>query len=102
MIDNKCNTRRCSLTRKLPRPPSQRRRYENLVENRPMNTDRKSVSGALESVSVGILRAPVMLVKIAARVGELLKVEGAGGKGEEEDGGGIGKEREPEEAETKP
>ena len=74
----------------------ERKRYENLVENRPMNTDRKSVTGALESVSVGIIRAPVMLVKIATRVRELLRNEREGEGGEDEAEGRY--EREPEEA----
>ncbi|GMH57213.1 hypothetical protein TL16_g02322 [Triparma laevis f. inornata] len=64
------------------------RRYQNLVENRPMNTNRKSVEGVLESVSVGVLRAPVMLVKIASRVKELLS--GEGGEGEEEENYEVG------------
>ena len=61
------------------------RRYQNLVENRPMNTNRKSVSGALESMSVGVLRAPVMLVKIAGRVKELLSGEEEGGSETDDD-----------------
>jgi len=51
----------------------EKKRLDNLVENRPMNTDRDSIPGRAETVSVGILRAPMMFYKVFERVGQLLR-----------------------------
>jgi hypothetical protein len=49
------------------------RKYLN--ENRPMQQDKHSLLGMLETVSVGILRAPILLYQIAMRVTELMQSE---------------------------
>lgn len=46
-----------------------------MQEQRPMETNRKSALGVLESLVVGIFRAPAMLVSVVGRVGELLRSE---------------------------
>jgi hypothetical protein len=49
------------------------RKYLN--EHRPMQQDKNSLLGILEMVSVGILRAPILLFQIGMRVKELLQSE---------------------------
>lgn len=46
-----------------------------LEENRPMEQDKSSILGMIEAISVGILRAPILLFQIFARVKELLESE---------------------------
>ena len=61
----------------------ERRRMQNLIENRPMNRDEKGILGVSEKVGVGIFRAPWLVGKTLERVKELLGREG--GKEEEEE-----------------
>lgn len=51
-----------------------------LQEQRPMTSDKDSILGILESVVVGILRAPALLVGVFNRVKELLDSEMLGDK----------------------
>lgn len=44
-----------------------------LEEKRPMDNDKNSVLGMLETVIVGLVRAPILLVSVLHRVTELLK-----------------------------
>jgi hypothetical protein len=46
-----------------------------LVENRPMGRDETSILGMIETVAVGIVRAPILLFQIFTRVKELLQSE---------------------------
>jgi hypothetical protein len=46
-----------------------------LEDNRPMSIDKKSLLGILESLLVGILRAPALLIGVIQRVTELLQSE---------------------------
>ena len=49
-----------------------------LEENRPMDQEEKTVLGLLESILVGIVRAPILLFQIILRVNELLSSENLG------------------------
>lgn len=49
------------------------RRY--LDENRPMEQDKNSALGILETIAVGIFRAPILMFQIVMRVKELLQSE---------------------------
>ncbi|GMI25721.1 hypothetical protein TrCOL_g9221 [Triparma columacea] len=71
----------------------ERRRMQNLIENRPMNRDEKGILGVSEKVGVGIFRAPWLVGKTLERVKELLGREGGKEEEEEEDWEG-GKEEE--------
>jgi hypothetical protein len=56
------------------------KRLDSLIEARPMEADPDSVPGFAEAFLVGIVRAPVMLVKTIRRVTELFdEVESEGG-----------------------
>jgi hypothetical protein len=46
-----------------------------LVENRPMELDKSSTLGIIETIAVGVVRAPILLFQILARVVELLQSE---------------------------
>jgi hypothetical protein len=46
-----------------------------LDENRPMEQDKFSILGIIETITVGILRAPILIFQIFARVKELLESE---------------------------
>jgi hypothetical protein len=49
-----------------------------LEDNRPMSIDKNSLLGILESILVGILRAPALLIGVIQRVTELLQSESLG------------------------
>jgi hypothetical protein len=53
----------------------QRFLQEFLEDNRPMETNRKSLLGVAETIVVGIVRAPRLLASVADRVRELLQSE---------------------------
>jgi hypothetical protein len=46
-----------------------------MQEKRPMETNRKSALGMMESLVVGIFRAPALFMSVVGRVGELLRSE---------------------------
>ena len=46
-----------------------------LYENRPMERDKNSLLGMLETVAVGIFRAPILVYQIVMRVKELMESE---------------------------
>lgn len=68
-----------------------------LDEKRPMEQDEKSLLGLLETVAVGIIRAPILVFQIIARVKELLDSEPL----PEEDSRILQKEREKEDRQQK-
>jgi hypothetical protein len=74
----------------------ERRRMQNLIENRPMNRDEKGILGVSEKVGVGIFRAPWLGWKTLERVKELLGREGGKEEEEEEEDWEGGKEEEEE------
>lgn len=57
----------------------EKRRLQNiqrvLDENRPMEQDQLSILGIIESITVGIIRAPVLLIQIVKRVNDLMGSE---------------------------
>lgn len=62
---------------------------KTLEENRPMEKSRNSPLGFLESISIGILRGPDLVMKVVNRVNELLSSENLDTpKTNEEDEGG--------------
>ena len=46
-----------------------------LDEKRPMEQDKKSLLGIIETLAVGIVRAPILIFQILARIKELLDSE---------------------------
>ena len=63
-----------TIVEKLTKEEKERLRNINrfLTENRPMEQDKKSFLGILETVAVGIVRAPILVYQIIVRVKELL------------------------------
>jgi hypothetical protein len=63
-----------AIVEKLTKEEKERLRNINrfLNENRPMEQDEKSFLGILETVAVGIVRAPILIYQIIVRVKELL------------------------------
>lgn len=49
--------------------------FKTMEEKRPMEINKNSILGAVESVIVGILRAPQMLTSVLERVSELMQSE---------------------------
>lgn len=66
-----------AIVEKLTSEEKERLRNINryLNENRPMEQDKNSLLGVLETISVGILRAPILGYQIIRRVKELLESE---------------------------
>lgn len=63
-----------AIVEKLTKEEKERLRNINrfLNENRPMGQDKTSFLGILETVAVGIFRAPILIYQIIVRVNELL------------------------------
>jgi len=63
-----------AIVEKLTKEEKERLRNINrfLKENRPMEQDEKSFWGIVETVAVGIVRAPILIYQIILRVRELL------------------------------
>mmetsp|Transcript_8059 Transcript_8059/g.22976 ORF Transcript_8059/g.22976 Transcript_8059/m.22976 type:complete len:392 (-) Transcript_8059:1579-2754(-) len=66
-----------AVVQKLTGEEKERLRNINryLNENRPMELNKNSVLGFLETVAVGIVRAPILMYQIFLRVSELLQAE---------------------------
>tara|TARA_B110000305_G_C19316112_1_gene576518 strand:+ start:17 stop:196 length:180 start_codon:yes stop_codon:yes gene_type:complete len=50
-------------------------RLEKLLEERPMNRNRRSVPGFVEAFVVGLVRFPILISKVFGRVSELVEEE---------------------------
>ena len=53
-------------------------RLEKLIEERPMNRNRKSIAGFSEAFLSGLLRFPILIGSVVARVKSLVEEEEGG------------------------